>query len=74
MSMPNALRVSSPVNKHKGSAYYQSLYVKQGRSGLFRDSTGYEMLQRDVLASQKELACRLLTAIADDEEEDCENG
>lgn len=72
MSMSKAFRASSPVNTHKGSAYYQSLYVKQGRSGLFRDSAGYEMLQRDVLAIQKELARHLLTAIIDNEEENSE--
>lgn len=73
MSTSKTLGAIPPVNTHKGSAYYQSLYVKQGRSGLFRDSAGCEMLQRDVLAIQKELARRLLTDLADNEEENCEN-
>lgn len=51
----------------KSSAYYQPFYLNQGRSSVLRDATGYEVLQRDVLATQKKLAHRLYTAI--DEEE-----
>lgn len=58
------------VDLPKSSAYYQALYVKRGESGLFRDSMGCAMLQRDVLATQRELARRLTSAIAADEDED----
>lgn len=54
----------------KSSAYYQALYVKRGESGLFRDSMGCAMLQRDVLAMQRELARRLSSAATADEDEE----
>lgn len=53
----------------KSSVYYQTLYVNKGKSGLFRDSMGYAMLQRDVLAIQRELARRLTSAATADEDE-----
>lgn len=58
------------VNEPKSSAYYQALYVKRGKSGLFRDSMGCAMLQQDVLATQRDLARRLASAVATDEDED----
>lgn len=73
MSSSKSRRISPSVYTHKGSAYYQSLYVKQAKSGFFRDSTGYEMLQRDVLASQKELAQRLLTAVGSNKGKSSDN-
>lgn len=52
----------------KRSIHYQVFYVKQGSSGHFRDSIGYEMLQRDVFAAQKELAKQIsVSAISEDE-------
>lgn len=57
------------VDLPKSSAYYQALYVKRGESGLFRDSMGCAMLQRDVLAMQRELARRLASAVSIDEDE-----
>lgn len=58
------------VDAPKSSAYYQALYVKRGKSGLFRDSMGCVMLQRDVLAMQRELARRLSSATTADEDEE----
>lgn len=64
------LRESPPsVDLPKSSAHYQALYVKRGASGLFRDSMGCVMLQRDVLAMQRELARRLASAVSIDEDE-----
>jgi hypothetical protein len=60
---------SSPMTseiKNKSIAYYKVLYTKQGRSGLFRDSAGYEMLQRDALDMQQRLAHRILTATVEE--------
>lgn len=57
------------VDLPKSSAYYQALYVKKGETGLFRDSMGCAMLQRDVLAVQRELARRLASAASADEGE-----
>lgn len=58
------------VDLPKSSAYYQALYVKRGESGLFRDSMGCAMLQRDVLASQREWARLLASAVDEDEDEE----
>lgn len=66
MLRESPLAVSTP----KSSAYYQALYVKRGESGLFRDSMGCAMLQRDVLAMQRELARRLSSAATADEDEE----
>lgn len=63
MSVKPLQNRSLSVGLPRGSAYYQALYVKQGKSGLFRDSMGCAMLQRDVLASQRELARRLSSAV-----------
>lgn len=57
------------VDLPKKSAYYQALYVKKGKSGLFRDSMGCEMLQRDVLARQQDLARLLSTAVVTEVDE-----
>lgn len=70
MGSTKFLRLSPTKGKItlKSSAYYQPFYLNQGRSGILRDATGYEVLQRDVLATQREFAHRLYTAT--DEEED----
>lgn len=54
----------------KSSAYYQMFYVRQGKSGLFRDSVSYEMLQRDAYAAQKALAQQFFSSFEEQEEEE----
>ena len=59
MELLEALHNTSHVastSELKSIAYYQMLYVRQGKSGLFRDSACYEMLQRDAYAAQEALA------------------
>jgi len=51
----------------KSSAYYQMLYVRQGRSGLFRDSASYEMLQRDAFVAQEALAQQFFSSFVEQE-------
>lgn len=42
--------------KAKDRSYYQAIYVRQGKSGRFRDSFGYEMMKRDIFDEQREKA------------------
>ena len=42
--------------KAKERSYYQAIYVRQGKSGHFRDSFSYEMMKRDIFDEQRKEA------------------
>ena len=46
------------------------LYVRQGKSGLFRDSACYEMLQRDAYAAQEALAQQFVSSCVEQEDQE----
>ena len=57
--------------KAKDRSYYQAVYVRQGKSGHFRDSFGYEMMKRDIFDEQRKNARQIfIMAIGLSEEED----
>lgn len=67
MSLSKVLLPSDVSEELKRSVHYQAFYVKRGTSGLFRDSIGYEILQRNVFAAQKELAKQISISVVSED-------
>lgn len=73
MELLEALHNTSHVastSELKSIAYYQMLYVRQGKSGLFRDLACYEMLQRDAYAAQEALAQQFVSSCVEQEDQE----
>lgn len=54
--MKNSKKESS---KDKDISYYQALYVRQGKSGNFRDSEAYDKRMMDIYAEQSKNARKI---------------